>query len=218
MSSPEPRNRKAEQSDQTRKALVRAAGTLFAERGYAGTPIEEVAQTAGLTKGALYHHFRDKTALFEAVVAKRVRSIGKTASYLSREQVARTGGERHGWDRVSSAVDFFLEQFSDPGTRQIVLVDGPAVLGRERWDEVWVQNSLLIARRAISGGGGSPGVAPQRLDALARMLLGGFQEAAHAIVTSDDPAKTRAEYADSARWLLWAVHRQANEDQRASKT
>ena len=216
MSSPEPRNRRAQQSEQTRKALLKAAGSLFAKRGYAATSIEEVARRARLTKGALYYHFHDKLALFDAVVAKRVRFMGKTAQRLSREEVARTGGERHGWDRIAAAVGPFLDQLSDPDTRQVVLVDGPAVLGRERWDEVWVENSLLLLRRALGPGDGSVGVAPHRVEMLARLLLGGLQEAAHLIEHSEDPEKTRAELTDAILWALWALHRQANEDDRGS--
>ncbi len=216
MSSPEPRNRKAEQSDQTRKALRGAAETLFAKKGYASTSIEDVVRKAGLTKGALYHHYRDKLSLFDAVVAGRVRQMGKAAQRISREEVARTGGERHGWDRIAAAVGPFLDQLSNPETRQIVLVDGPAVLGRERWNEVWVENSLTIVRRALGAGEGSVGVAPHRMDALAHVLLGGLQEAAHLIEHGDDPEKTRAEMADAILWALWALHRQANEDARGS--
>lgn len=217
MSTPEPKNRKTEQSDRTRKALLRAAGTLFAKKGYASTSLDEVARRAGLTKGALYHHFRDKQGLFDAVVAKRVRSIGKTAARLSREEVARTGGARRGWDRVASAMNFLLEQFSDPDTRRIVLVEGPAVLGRERWDEVWVENSLLLTRRVLEPSDASPGVAPRRVEPLARLLLGSLQEAAHAIEQSSDPAQTRAELGDTILWTLWALHRQAIEDRRGSE-
>jgi AcrR family transcriptional regulator len=222
MSSPEPkknapRSRKAEQSDQTRKALLRAARTLFAAKGYADTSIEEVARRAGLSKGALYHHFRDKTALFDAVVAKQVRTMGKAAQRISREEVQRTGGERHGWARLAAGVGPFLEQLSEPATRRIVLVDGPAVLGRKRFDEVWVENSLLIVRRALSGGDQAIGVAPHRIDPLARVLLGGLQEAVHTIQKSPDPDRARAELTDAILWLFWALHRQARDDALAAQ-
>jgi len=208
----ESKGRKAEQSDETRRALLGQARELFAARGYAGTSIDEVVRRAGVTKGALYHHFRDKTALFEAVVAKQVRSMGKTAQALSREVVLRRGGRRRGWDRIAAAVRPFLEQLSAPETRQIVLVDGPAVLGRARWDAVWLENSLVPLRRALGPGEGSAGVAPERIEPLARVLLGGLQEAAQAIHQSPHPEKTRDELADALLWLLWAIHRQANED------
>ena len=137
----EVKSKKVEQGDQTRKALIRVAGDLFAERGYPGTSTEAVVRAAGLTKGALYHHFRDKTELFEAVVAKRVRTLGKTSARLSREQVLREGGERHGWDRIVAGIHVFFEQLCNPEVRRLILVDGPAVLGREEWDRVWVGGS-----------------------------------------------------------------------------
>lgn len=173
-----------------------------------------MARRAGVTKGALYHHFGDKRGLFETVVAKRVRHIGKTVAWLSAEAVPQRGGRSHGWDRVAAGVGPLLDELGHPDTRQIVLIDGPAVLGRERWDEVWIESSLLLVRRALGPGEGAVGVAPQRIDPLARFLLGGLQEAAHWIGRGGRSEAIREQFADAILWALWALHRQANEDAR----
>jgi AcrR family transcriptional regulator len=209
-------NKKVEQGDQTRKALIREAGSQFAERGYAGTSIEGVARAAGLTKGALYHHFRDKTELFEAALAKRVRTLGKTSARLSRDRVLGEGAERRGWERIVAGLHVFFDQLADPEVHKLILVDGPAVLGRERWDRVWIENSLTSVRRILRGTEQYQGVASEHLEPLARMLLGGIQEAAQSISASADPVAAREAFEGSLLWLLGAIYRQAEEDARAA--
>ena len=209
------RNRKAEQSEQTRNALLDVAGTLFASKGYASTSIEEMVRQAGMTKGALYHHFRDKPALFEAVVARHLLALSKRAQRLSRERVLSEGLERRGWERLAAALRAFLDQLCRAETRRLVLVDGPAVLGRDTWDRLWVESSLVGVRRVLEGVSESAGVAARRIEPLARVLLGGLQEAAQAIAHADDPVATRAAFEDALLWALWALHQQADDERRS---
>src|SRR3954447_6640615 len=110
---------KAEQSEATRAALADAAERLFAERGFADTPTEVVVQAAGVTRGALYHHFRDKTDLFRAVYEHlEERIIGRIETSVQGVTdpmtVLRKGSEA------------FLDACLDPAVRRVVLLDGPS--------------------------------------------------------------------------------------------
>jgi AcrR family transcriptional regulator len=136
------RGRKAEQSDRTRAALVRVARQLFADRGYAATSTEEVVQQAGVTRGALYHHFRDKSDLFEAVFLEiqdeardRIRGAGSVPSEF--------------WERFRAGFDEYLNHSMDPSIQRIALIDTPAVLGWERWREL--DYTLDLLQGALAG-------------------------------------------------------------------
>ena len=115
---------KAEQSQQTREILLRAARKLFTEKGYASTSTEEIVQRAHVTRGALYYHYRDKAdifrAVFEEVRLERVRLITETIQ----------AAEGDPWQRFAGAgFQVFLETIRDPDVQRIVFTDGPAVLG-----------------------------------------------------------------------------------------
>src|SRR5437764_4167372 len=115
---------KAEQSEATRTALVQAAQRLFADRGFAETPTEAVVQAAGVTRGALYHHFKDKTALFQAVYEDIERDL------LHRVAAAVEGlADPLVMLREGSAI--FLDACLEPAVMRVVLLEGPAVLGWE---------------------------------------------------------------------------------------
>ena len=132
---------KAEQSERTRRALLDAARELFAEHGYAKTSTEEVVRRAAVTRGALYYHFRDKAALFEAVYQEQraalVQSIGERIQ----------GAEGDMWQRsVATVCQAFVELATDPSVRRILYVDGPAVLD---WNIVQGPTPALILLREI---------------------------------------------------------------------
>src|SRR5437763_14874590 len=115
---------KAEQSEVTRAALVDAAQALFAERGFADTPTEAVVKTAGVTRGALYHHFTDKTDLFRAVYER-----------LEQRMIARVeeavAGLTDPIEVLQRGADAFLDACMEPAVQRIVLLEGPTVLGWE---------------------------------------------------------------------------------------
>lgn len=178
------RGRKAEQSDRTRGALVRVARQLFAERGYAGTSTEEVVQQAGVTRGALYHHFRDKNDLFEAVfleIQDEARERIRSASSLPAEP----------WEKFRAGFDEYLNHSMDPTIQRISLIDAPAVLGWERWRELDITLDLLQnALAALQENGDISPVVPT--DELAHLLRGVANEASQMIASaSDAPAERR---------------------------
>ena len=177
---------KAEQSDATRRALVDAARTLFAENGFADTPTEAVVQAAGVTRGALYHHFKDKTALFQAVYED-------LEERLVAEVLAQVEGMTDPLRILKRGADAFLDACLDPAVIRVVLLEGPSVLGWEKWREIdqayglgLIQHTLEVAMTA-----GAIGRAP--LEPLAHVLLGGLVEAAMLMANAEDMGKARAD-------------------------
>jgi len=190
----EVRSRKAEQSDRTRASLLSVARTLFAEAGYAGTSTEEVVQRAGVTRGALYHHFRDKRELFEAVF---VEIHAETRQHI--RAASNTRSER--WERFRAGFDEYLNRSMDPATQRITLIDAPAVLGWDRWREL--DYTLDMLQNAISGMQ-AEGVVSSALpaDELAHLLRGGANEASHMIVSAADAPAERRRVGEALAALL----------------
>ncbi len=120
-------SRRAEYSASTRRALVDVAERLFTEHGYAATSLDAIVAGADVTKGALYHHYSGKQALFEAVF-ERVESAGAQSI-----QEALTRDDRDPWDTAVSGLRAFLEVVRQPSYSRIVIQDGPSVLGYERF-------------------------------------------------------------------------------------
>lgn len=131
------RKTQEERRTQTRRALISAARRLFADKGYAGTGTPEIVSAAGVTRGALYHHFADKEALFAAVVEEEHLLVAMTIN------AAGENDEEPGPIRaLISGGDAFLDAMQDPGRRQILLIDAPAVLGRAAVDAIDARHGL----------------------------------------------------------------------------
>jgi AcrR family transcriptional regulator len=123
-----------ERTRTTRRALVAAARRQFESAGYAGTNLGRVAELAGVTKGALYHHFPTKLALYDAVVVDIQDEI-----YARADRRVQEAGD--GWDRLVQGFVSFVETASDPSAR-LLLVEAPAVLGHRRWHEIDDERNL----------------------------------------------------------------------------
>ncbi|MFN4209875.1 MAG: TetR/AcrR family transcriptional regulator [Devosia sp.] len=131
------RKTQAERRVETQRQLVAAARRLFAERGFAATSTPEIVAAAGVTRGALYHHYADKTALFRAVVEQEHALLAMSIN------AAAEGEDEPGPVRALIAGgDAFLDAMQEPGRRQILLVDAPAVLGRAEVDAIDAQHGL----------------------------------------------------------------------------
>jgi AcrR family transcriptional regulator len=130
------RRSQAERREETRGQLLAAARRLFAEKGFAETSTPEIVAAAGVTRGALYHHFADKTALFAAVVeqehAERAAAINAAGETMPADPMAA----------LLAGSDAFFAAMADPGRRRILLVDAPAVLGRDVLDEIDARTGL----------------------------------------------------------------------------
>ena len=194
--NPEGRPRtKAAQRDATVAALIGAARKLFAERGYAAVGTEEIVQAAGVTRGALYHHFRDKEELFQAVL---VQVSAETTTRIAREASAVDDP----WEELVTGIDAFLDACTTPEMQRIVLIDGPAVLGWDLWRAIDAEHGLGLLEQAVQNAIDAGRLAPQSARAVAHVLLGALDEAAMVVARAPDPVAARAEMGKTVRHLL----------------
>jgi len=186
---PPTRTTKAEQSEATRAALIDAGRRLFADRGYAAVATEEIVRTAGVTRGALYHHFDGKEELFAAVYeqveADLVAELG---------QVAADAGDP--LDALHLGAAKFLEACRRPEIQRITLIDAPSVLGWERWREIGVRYGFGLIEEVLKAGMEQGVIEVQPVRPLTHLLLGAMDEAAMLVARSDD-AELREQVAAS---------------------
>ncbi|MGH3321030.1 MAG: TetR/AcrR family transcriptional regulator [Streptosporangiaceae bacterium] len=201
-----PRRRDQHVAD-TREALVAAARELFAERGYAATGTEEIVARAQVTRGALYHHFRDKADLFRAVMERIAREVAE--QLIDRELRRAADGPGDAWEQLRNGCQAFLDACMRSDFQRIVLVDGPAVLGHEAWDALVEEfgYSLLAdwLRKAIEEGR----IDPLPVPPLTRLLAALISEASLYTARGDDPARARREAGEVLDRLLAGLDRGA---------
>lgn len=180
------RRTQAERSEATRSALIDAARTLFGARGYAATGREEIVERAGVTRGALQHHFLGKERLFFAVVEAVERDV--------TEQVAgAAAGAADPLDAIRRGCRSFLDAASDPAVQRILVVDAPAVLGREEWRELQARYGLGLTTAALAAAMDAGAISRQPVEPLAHLLLAALHEAALLVAESSDVTAMRAE-------------------------
>ncbi|HEV2062877.1 MAG TPA: helix-turn-helix domain-containing protein [Solirubrobacteraceae bacterium] len=181
-----PSDKRAARGEATRAKLIATARELFAERGYAAVGTNEVVQRAGVTRGAMYHHFRDKKDLFRAVHEQAEREL-VAASAAPMQHVEDP------WERLMAGMHGFFDACEDPRLRRIALVDAPAVLGWQEWRAVGREYGLaamtLVLQAAMDAG------ALRRVDVtnLAHLLIAALSEAAMMLANADDPVAARRE-------------------------
>ncbi|QVQ50751.1 TetR/AcrR family transcriptional regulator [Spiractinospora alimapuensis] len=188
-----PRTR-AEQRERTRQVLIRDSRRLFAAHGYAAVGLSEIVRSAGVTKGALYHHFDAKVDLFRAVLSEVQTEVGDTVASTADAQ-------SDPWEQLVAGCQAFLEATSEPGVQRIMLVDGPAVLGWAEWralDEATSARHLAEALTSLMEAGL---ITEQPVTPLTRLLSGAMNEAALWLATSTDPADLPATQAALRRIL-----------------
>ena len=173
------------QAEATRQLLISVARELFAERGYAATSVEEIIQRAGVARGALYHHFAGKDALFRAVYDE------VQTETASRVVAAALAGPEP-WQGVRAGLGAFLDACLEPEFRRIVVLDSVPVLSQDVWDGGIEHNELPMLRSVLTPLVESylPGVP---VEPLVHVALGGLYGAALYIARSPDPAAARAE-------------------------
>jgi AcrR family transcriptional regulator len=175
-----------DRSSSTRAALVAAGRELFAARGYQAVPADEIVRAAGVTRGALYHHYADKQGLFRAVVEDLEREItAEVAAALEGAPDPVTG--------MATALDVFLTACLRPEVRQISLTDAPAVLGWTTWREIEAEYGLGVLTTVLSQAIEDGVITPQPVRALAQLVLAAVMEAAHMVAEASDPVVARAE-------------------------
>ena len=194
--------RQADRSEATRAALLGAARKLFTERGFSDTPTEEIVREAGVTRGALYHHFRDKGELFQAVFEQ----IESELTERGARAVAESSDLREGLRAGCSA---FLDACLEPDVQRIALLDGPAVLGWDTLRAIEERYALGLVVAGIEGAIAEGVIEPQPAQPLAQMLLGALTEGAMLIARSTNVKKTRAEVGAIVERLLAGLERPA---------
>jgi AcrR family transcriptional regulator len=180
------RRTQAERSAETREALIAAGRSLFADHGFADVSLEAIVRTAGVTRGALYHHFADKTDLFAAVfervegeVAARMGDAIGGAEQADPVEVMRLGAE------------FWLDACADNEIQRIVLVDAPAVLGWTRWTEIGNRYNIGLVRNLLAHAIEIGRIPPQPVEVTAMTLLGAMREATLYIARAHDHDQAR---------------------------
>lgn len=194
------RRTQEERSAATREALIIAARRLWGERGYAEVGTPEIATTAGVTRGAMYHQFADKAALFLAVV----EAVEQDVMDRMAAMVASSGATSPA-DAIRAAVDAWLEVSGDPEVRQLVLLDAPSVLGWAGFRDVAQRYSLGMTEQLLGEAIKAGQLARQPVRSLAHVLIGALDEAAMLIATSEDPKKARRETRQVLRRLVDAM-------------
>jgi len=192
---PPPRT-KAAQREATTAALIAAGRALFAQRGYAAVGTEEIVQRAGVTRGALYHHFRDgKEELFRAVL---VQVTAETAQRVTRSALA----QERPWEQLVAGIDAFLDAATTLEVQRIVLIDGPSVLGWDVWRAIDSDYGLGLVEAALQRAVDAGELASHPTNAMAHVLIGALEEAAMVVARAEDPVAARAEMGETVRRLL----------------
>ena len=188
--------RRAAHVQDTRRALLDTARQLFAEHGFQGTRTEEVVQRAGLTRGALYHHFRDKEDLFRAVFEEVEAEVAQSLVRRSSDRPVNA------WVLFRANSEVYLDAAStNRAYRQIVMVDGPAVFGQSAWSDRNEGPTGKIAeylREAVAEGV----LEPQPIEPLAHLLTALGEGSAMYIAHADDPVAARQEISECNERLL----------------
>jgi AcrR family transcriptional regulator len=189
-------SRRAQYSDSTRHALVDVAERLFTEHGYAATSLDAIVTAADVTKGALYHHFSGKQALFEAVFEK-VESAG------AHETHDALGEHDDPWEKAIAGLRVFLAVVRQPSYSRIVVQDGPSVLGfqrvREQEERSTFSTVVEIVRAVLAGGDWH--VDEEMEHTFARIFVGAMSSAGTSVSESPNP-DTEAERAELAIGLI----------------
>ncbi|HSS22852.1 MAG TPA: TetR/AcrR family transcriptional regulator [Mycobacterium sp.] len=182
------RRTQEERSAATRDALISAARKLWGLRSYAEVGTPEIAAVAGVTRGAMYHQFADKAALFREVVEVVEQDVMARMATM----VASSGGTSPA-DAIRAAVDAWLEVSGDPEVRQLILLDAPSVLGWAAFRDVAQRYSLGMTEQLLTEAIRAGQLARQPTRPLAHVLIGALDEAAMAIATAEDPKRARRE-------------------------
>lgn len=178
----------AERSATTQQALLSAARRLWGERGYAAVSTPEIAQAAGVTRGAMYHQYPDKAKLFLAVIeAVEKDVIERLAAAVAAKRPKTPAGA------LRLSADAWLDIASEPEVRQLVLLDAPSILGWAGFREVSLRYGLGMTEQLLTAAIDAGELKPQPTRPLATVMIGALDEAAMSIANADDPEQEKAD-------------------------
>jgi AcrR family transcriptional regulator len=175
------RRTQRERSEATTSQILATARKLFARDGYAATSLDAVVQSCGMTKGAFYHHFKDKAELFAAVYEEEERKLGEAmaTAYLQKKDP---------WTGFAAGAKAFLEASFDPGVQQITLIDAPSALGFDRMREIQSRHTLALMKGGLKQAIAAGRIRRREIEPLANVLFGGMCQAVTFVLHSDDQA------------------------------
>jgi len=191
----QPRRSQDDRARTTRAALTAAARGLFTERGYRRVPAEDIASAAGLTRGALYHHYADKKDLFRDVFEQLAAEMTAQVSVVAR-------AAPDAWLGLIAALEASLDLADRPDVMQIALTDAPAVLGWEHWRAIESRHGLGLIASALAQAIDDGTVIPTPVEPLAQLILAMTIEAGLVIAHADEHEVTRTEARQALRTLL----------------
>ena len=186
MRSKPPRRSNRERTETTRAELIAAARRLFVEKGYGETTTPDIVAAAGLTRGALYHHFADKQALFRAVVESEAQAVAHEIDNASPSSLTPR-------DALVQGGEAFLAAMAQHDRTRLLLLDGPAILGRGAMDEIDERHAARTLKEGLAFAAEAGAISTAvPIDALALLLSSAFDRAALAIAAGADPADYKA--------------------------
>ena len=165
--------------------MLDAARSLFAEKGYHGAAAEEIVGRAGLTRGALYHHFEDKKDLFRVVVDEMEGEIDEEIEAAERAQPGLL-------EAVMAGYRAFIDAVLDPEMRRTFFLEGPSLRGWE-WREIDARHAVGKIEEGLEALIAEGHMEPQSVKPLARLINGALLEAAFFVAASEDPEAARDE-------------------------
>jgi AcrR family transcriptional regulator len=181
-------SRMTERTEETREALIAAARSLFAERGFAAVGIEEIVRAARMTRGALYHHFDSKEDLFRAVYERVEQEL---VEHIAADAMSTSDP----LDALRAGAGAFLDACEDPAVQRIALIDAPSVLGWEQWREIGLKYGFGLVQGTLQAAMDAGRIERQPVRPLAHLLLGSIDEAAMLVARANDRGKTKREVA-----------------------
>ena len=184
-------------SDATKRALVDVAERLFTAHGYTATSLDAIVAGAEVTKGALYHHFSGKQAIFEA-------AFERVESRATAGIAAATEGHDDPWEKAQAGLRAFLDAVQEPAYRQIVISDGPSVLGHERYREQEERSTYAIVDEIVRSvlDTDAYDLDEQMLDTFTRIFFGAMSAAGGAVAVSEDSAAAAARVEAAIGFIL----------------
>lgn len=195
--TPRARRTQADRSAATRDALVAAARQLFAAHGFAEVSADAIVAAAGVTRGALYHQFADKTALFDAVLEAVEADVARR---LAEEMAATWTSDPVG--AMRHTLRTWLDICVEPEIHRIALIDGPSVVGWAHWREVCQRHVFGLAQALIARGIELGHIREQPVQPLAHVLMGASDEAALYVAEAADRERARAEIIQALDQLI----------------
>lgn len=188
-------NLKVEQGKITRRKLLDTARRVFTEKGYEQVSAEELVSEAGVTRGALYHHFDDKRDLFRTLVWEMQEQL----DHRITEAALQAGTA---WGAMHDGTAALLQACLEPDVARIVMLDGPAVLGWDAWDEMDAEFAIKQVSLGLEVLMVEKVIDQQPVPPLAKMLVALMNGACRAVAQSDDPATTLDEVQPALMRLL----------------